>query len=69
MTHDVDVTIEYILTARFIYRGVSVQLKTGPVENYEAARIVLVELVGEAKRGIDDAAEKAEADRQAGLRE
>ena len=67
MTYDIDVTIEYIVTARFVYRGVSVQLKTGPVADREAARIVLMELVAEATRGIDDAASKAEADRQAGI--
>jgi hypothetical protein len=67
VTYDVDITIEYVVTARFVYRGVSVQLKTGPVEDREAARIALLDLVAEAQRGIDDAAEKAEANRQAGV--
>jgi hypothetical protein len=64
---DISVTIEYNLTARFVYKGVSVQLKTGPVTDYESAKIDLLDLVKEAKRGIDDAAAKAEVDRQAGI--
>ena len=67
MTKDLDVTIEYILTAKFLYRDVKVELKTGPVEDYESAKTVLLELVREAKRGIDDAAQKAEADRATGV--
>jgi hypothetical protein len=61
MISDISVTIEYSLTAKFVYKGVSVQLKTGPVADYESAKIGLLELVNEAKRGIDDAAAKAEA--------
>ena len=67
MTHNVEIEIEYVITAKFVYRGVSVQVKTQAIKGYDSARSQLVAFVAEAKRGIDDAAEKAEADRQAGI--
>jgi hypothetical protein len=63
---DADVTIEVVLTAKVVYRGVRVEAKTGPTD-YESARAALLDIISEAKKGIDRAAEKAEADRKAGV--
>lgn len=69
MTHDVDINIEVVLTARLVYRGVTVEVKTEPTGDYESAEAKLLKLMHDTKRAIDYAAEKAEADREAGIRE
>jgi len=67
MTQDIEITIEVTLTARVLYRGVTVEVKTEPTSDYESARVKLIKLMRDTKRAIDYAAEKGEADRQAGI--